>query len=228
MIAVSAYLFEVLFFVWSMFDRSTAYLAVVLFVVLSLVLFVLRHPKIAPRTLECAVFAFVYVAVALSFIYTIRMDTNGSYYVWLIFISAWGCDTCAYVTGMTIGKHKITPMLSPKKSLEGYIGGIVGAAIIGAGYAAVLNVVHDARIADGASAWPPSAHPAIFAVICAMAAIVSTFGDLAASGIKRAYKIKDYGKLIPGHGGILDRFDSAIFGAPVVYMLLLAWSKMWF
>ena len=128
--------------------------------------------------------------------------------MWLVFICAWGCDTCAYCVGMMIGKHKMAPVLSPKKSVEGGIGGIVGAALIGALYALAINRWSNA----GASILE-------FAIIGAVGGAISQIGDLAASAIKRNYNIKDYGKLIPGHGGILDRFDSVIFTAPIIYYL---------
>ena len=133
----------------------------------------------------------------------------GLYLVWLILICSWGCDTCAYVVGMLIGKHKIFPVLSPKKSLEGCIGGVLGAMLIGAAYGHFLvNKV----VADQNVTW-------VIVLICGVGAVVSQVGDLAASGIKRQQGIKDYGKLIPGHGGIMDRFDSVIVTAPMIYFL---------
>jgi phosphatidate cytidylyltransferase len=101
----------------------------------------------------------------------------------------------------------MTPKLSPKKSIEGLIGGIVGAAIIGAIYGVFIN----------AKIYPVNGAAVIFAVIGAVGAGFAVIGDLAASAIKRNNEIKDYGKLIPGHGGIMDRFDSIIFTAPVIY-----------
>ena len=103
---------------------------------------------------------------------------------------------------MLIGKHKMAPVLSPKKSVEGAVGGVAGAALLGVIYAAATQ----GPILE-------------YAVICAVGALISMVGDLAASAIKRNQGIKDYGKLIPGHGGILDRFDSVIFTAPVIYFL---------
>ena len=102
-------------------------------------------------------------------------------------------------------------MLSPKKSVEGCIGGVVGAALIGLGFAAAFQS-HLNAIGNPLVALP---------VIAACASILSQFGDLAASGIKRQHEIKDYGTLIPGHGGVMDRFDSVIFTAPAVYLLLV-------
>ena len=138
-----------------------------------------------------------------------RLMPDGRYLVWLIFLSAWGCDTCAYCVGMLIGKHKLTPKLSPKKSVEGAVGGIVGAGLLGLIFGLIF-----------AEQMPAFRNPAVScAIICAAGGILSQVGDLTASGIKRSRGIKDYGKLIPGHGGILDRFDSILFTAPVICYL---------
>lgn len=158
-----------------------------------------------------ASFGMVYVGVMLSYIYQTRVLPGGAFLVWLIFLCSWGCDTCAYCVGVLIGKHKMAPVLSPKKSIEGAVGGVLGAALLGAIYAA----------ATGAYNPNPAHTPLIYAIICGVGALVSMVGDLAASAIKRQENIKDYGTLIPGHGGILDRFDSVIFTAPVIYALAI-------
>ena len=132
---------------------------------------------------------------------------DGAVAVWLIFLSSWGCDTCAYCVGMLLGKHKMAPKLSPKKSVEGGIGGIVGAALLGAIFALAANKITGAGV-----------NPGQYAIICGVGGMISQIGDLAASAIKRNHNIKDYGKLIPGHGGILDRFDSVIFTAPIILL----------
>ena len=176
---------------------------------LSMLLYVVRFPKYRSEQIMANVFNFLYAPVMLSFIYLTREQEAGKYIVWLILISSWGCDTCAYVVGMLIGKKKIFPVLSPKKSLEGCIGGVVGAGLIAALYAvfAVENIFPDKRVTI------------VITVICMVGAVMSQVGDLAASAIKRNHEIKDYGKLIPGHGGIMDRFDSVIVTAPMIYFL---------
>lgn len=176
---------------------------------LSMFLYVVCFPKYRSEQIMANVFNFLYAPVMLSFIYLTREQEAGKYIVWLILISSWGCDTCAYVVGMLIGKKKIFPVLSPKKSLEGCIGGVVGAGLIAALYAvfAVENVFPDKRVTI------------VITVICMVGAVMSQVGDLAASAIKRNHEIKDYGKLIPGHGGIMDRFDSVIVTAPMIYFL---------
>ena len=159
-----------------------------------------------------AFFGLFYVGVMLSYLYQIRILQEGAFLVWLVFICSWGCDTCAYCVGMLLGKHKMAPKLSPKKSIEGAIGGVAGAALLGALYALAIP-----KLFPGAEAsiWQ-------YAVICGVGGMISQVGDLAASAIKRNYEMKDYGNLIPGHGGILDRFDSVIFTAPIIYYLAIA------
>lgn len=173
--------------------------------------YVLAFPKFRAEQVTAAFFAFLYAPVMLSFVYLTRMVPQGIYMVWMILISAWGSDTCAYVVGKLIGKKKIFPKLSPKKSLEGCIGGVAGAALIGGlyGYFFVEAAFPEQKIV-----W-------IVAFICGVGALMSMVGDLAASAIKRNHDIKDYGKLIPGHGGIMDRFDSMIVAAPMIYFLAL-------
>ncbi len=174
-----------------------------------LLAYVLKFPKYQASQVTAAYFAFLYAPIMLAFVFLTRELPQGLYLVWLILISSWGCDTCAYVVGMLIGKKKIFPLLSPKKSLEGCIGGVVGTMIIAGlyGYFFVEANFPDKRVAP------------LIAVICGIGAVCSMVGDLAASAIKRNHNVKDYGNLIPGHGGIMDRFDSMIVTAPLVYFL---------
>ena len=177
-------------------------MAIIISMILILFVYVFGYPKYRAEQVMAAFFGVVYVAVMLSFIYLTRSLPDGKFLVWLIFLCSWGCDTCAYCVGMLIGKHKMAPVLSPKKSIEGAVGGVAGAALLGVIYAAATQ----GKMAE-------------YALICAVGALISMVGDLAASAIKRNQNIKDYGKLIPGHGGILDRFDSVIITAPVIYYL---------
>lgn len=173
--------------------------------------YVVTFPKFHAEQVVGAFFAFMYAPVMLSFVYLTRMCPQGIYIVWMILISSWGCDTCAYVVGKLIGKKRIFPHLSPKKSLEGCIGGVLGAALIGGLYG---HFFVEAAFPDQTVMW-------ILAFICGVGAVMSQVGDLAASAIKRNHNIKDYGKLIPGHGGIMDRFDSMIVTAPMIYFLAI-------
>lgn len=169
---------------------------------------VFSYPKYRTEQILAAFFGVFYVAVMLSYIYQTRIMDGGVFTVWLVFICSWGSDTCAYCVGMLFGRHKMAPKLSPKKSVEGGIGGVAGAALLGVLYALAINKWGNA-----------DAGLIRFAIIGAVGGAISQVGDLAASAIKRYHNIKDYGKLIPGHGGILDRFDSVIFTAPIIYYL---------
>ena len=180
------------------------------FLICQMAVLVFAYPRYNTQQIMAAFFGMFYVAVMLSYIYQIRILPGGIFTVWLVFVCSWGCDTCAYCVGMLIGKHKMAPILSPKKSVEGGIGGILGAALIGVLYALAINHWGGAE-----------ASVLTYAIIGAAGGAISQIGDLAASAIKRYHNIKDYGKLIPGHGGILDRFDSVIFTAPIIYYLAI-------
>ena len=173
--------------------------------------YVFTFPTYKTEQVMGAFFGQIYVSVMLSYIYMTRIQTGGAFLVWLIFLSAWGNDTCAYCVGMLIGKHKMSPKLSPKKSIEGAIGGVVGAAALGAIFGSIFERYLSAALPV----------PALdCAIICLVGALISIVGDLAASAIKRDHGVKDYSNLIPGHGGILDRFDSVIFVAPAIYITI--------
>jgi len=169
---------------------------------------IFAFPKYRMDEVFTTTFGFFYVVVMLSFLYLTRSLPMGVYLVWLIFICAWGSDTLAYCSGMLFGKHKLAPILSPKKSIEGAIGGVLGAAFLAFLYAIILN-------ATAGTAFVPY----LFAILGAAASIISQCGDLAASAIKRNYDIKDFGRIIPGHGGIMDRFDSIIVVAPLIFFV---------
>ena len=176
--------------------------------------YVFTFPKFKAEDVMVCFFGMFYVVLMLSYIYQVRMMQDGAYIVWLIFLCSWGCDTCAYLVGVMFGKHKMAPVLSPKKSIEGGIGGVAGAALLGFIYATIFK---DKITIDNANI--------IFPIVCAVGGIISQIGDLTASGIKRNHDIKDYSRLIPGHGGILDRFDSVIITAPIIYYLVAFLTK---
>ena len=188
--------------------RELKWLALLLIFMCLMAVYVFTFPKYNTINVMTVFFGIVYVPVMLSFIYLTRMLQGGFYLVWLIFLSSWGCDTFAYCVGMLIGRHKLAPTLSPKKSVEGGVGGVIGAAVLGAVFAFVMNQFAETSVNSG-----------LCAAICGVGGAISQIGDLCASAIKRNHEIKDYGKLIPGHGGILDRFDSVIFTAPIIYYL---------
>lgn len=182
---------------------------VVLYLMTLMIIYVVSFPKFNMEDMMYPLFALFYTGVLLSYIYRVRMLPGGAFSVWLIFIAAWGSDTCAYCAGMMFGKHKAFPVLSPKKTWEGCLGGVIGAALLAMLYCLIINKCFLQE------------HSLIrYALVCACGAVISQIGDLTASAMKRNKGIKDYGKLIPGHGGVLDRFDSVIFVAPIVFYLL--------
>lgn len=151
---------------------------------------------------------FIYVVILFSFIPLVNSKLYGEYFVWLIFIGSWLSDTLAYYFGRYFGKHKLSPKVSPKKTIEGSIGGFLGGTL-GCGIFGILitNYIPEISIIH-------------FFLIGALCGIMGQFGDLVASSIKRYVGLKDYSSLIPGHGGILDRFDSILFNAVVVFYYL--------
>lgn len=145
----------------------------------------------------------------LSSLVRILCGDAGRQLILLPFLLAYAADSGAYFVGRAWGRHKLAPVISPNKTIEGLVGGIVSAVLGMLIYCWILDLAFDAQI--------NYAFAITYGIICAFA---GTFGDLCFSAIKRQTGIKDYGNLIPGHGGILDRFDSVIIVAPLVEILL--------
>lgn len=162
--------------------------------------------------LEKMMFALLMTLTIASFFATAVLVRRGEFGLWnliLIFLLAWIPDSGAYLCGSAFGKHKLAPIISPKKTVEGAIGGIV--ACVGIAYLYAFLVGHFTEVSV--------CYP-IVAVYGILGTVISVLGDLTASLIKRHYNVKDYGALIPGHGGIMDRFDSIWFVAPFVWIML--------
>jgi phosphatidate cytidylyltransferase len=205
-----------IYYVVMYFTQDTTYMVMIIVMALIAVMFVyvFGFPKFHANQVMDTYFSLIYCPIMLSFIFLTRQLENGIYLVWMIFISSWISDTCAYAVGVMIGKHKLAPVLSPKKSIEGSVGGILGVVIVGGIFGAYLDNVLGLKD-----------FTIILAIVGGVGSVISQVGDLAASAIKRNHDIKDYGKLIPGHGGIMDRFDSVIFTAPITYFLIILLMK---
>jgi phosphatidate cytidylyltransferase len=164
-----------------------------------LFLFSPKHDKLEDAMVMMV--SLFYIVFFSYHVYLVDGLTEYKILIWLIFITAFGTDIFAYFTGYLIGKHKLCPNISPKKTVEGAIGGALGSLGLCAAFAAALapDLMKDCLIIGIAGG------------------VISQFGDLTASIFKRKMGIKDYGNLIPGHGGIMDRFDSILFTAPMVY-----------
>ena len=151
---------------------------------------------------------FIYCGILFGFVYLVNAKRCGEFLVWIIFIGSWLSDTAAFYSGKLFGKHKLSPRVSPKKTIEGSIGGLIGATI----FTGVFGIIVQKYI---------NIMPIYnYFIIGALCGVFGQFGDLVASSIKRYVGIKDYSNLIPGHGGILDRFDSIIFSATVIFYYL--------
>ncbi|HBN82932.1 MAG TPA: phosphatidate cytidylyltransferase [Clostridiales bacterium] len=156
-----------------------------------------------------SIFGLLYILLPLSLIVRIRSEQHGFYLIWLVFLGAWITDISAYFTGTFFGTRKILPKISAKKTVEGFVGGILGCILAIVIYGIWMQT-------KGVSI-----HWAWYLLLGAALGFVSQVGDWFASCIKRYLDIKDFGKIMPGHGGILDRFDSVLYVTPMVYMFII-------
>lgn len=170
----------------------------------------ISHGKLPFQQVAMTMVAGLLIPFLLSALVRIILLDDGRYLIFTPFVMAFMTDTGAYLVGCAIGKHKLCPVISPKKTVEGLVGGILGGIIGMLVYGLVLH-----------HAFGFTVNYLFAAVYGAIGAGAATFGDLMFSVIKRQTGIKDYGKLLPGHGGILDRFDSVTIVAPVAELLLL-------
>lgn len=194
------------------FSGYISYLVLAFFIVIVLLFsfIIFLHGKYNITDIALTAFGMYYVPFLFSFITATRYIEGGFYYIWLIFIGAFVTDTSAYFTGRAFGKRKLLPAISPNKTVEGSIGGVAGCVVVTVLYGIFINSSHYVS-------YIPIYH---FIILGIMTGVISQIGDWAASAIKRFVKIKDYGNIMPGHGGVLDRFDSILFVAPVVYFYI--------
>lgn len=185
-------------------------LAIVIYIAISVGVSILRHENIDFETCGLLMLETLLISSAMFSICYIEnnFDSNGIWFVILTLCGAWFADTGAYFAGTFFGKHKLCPAISPKKTVEGLIGGFVANAVLFVIYIRVFT-----GFLNGS--WY-----IIFAVLGIVCCIFSVIGDLQASVIKRKYDIKDYGNIMPGHGGAMDRFDSVLFVAPFMATVL--------
>lgn len=169
-----------------------------------------KNQNVDMNKILASVLVSLYIIGSASAIVFIRDVNGGEFYWYFVFIGAWVTDIFAYFTGMLFGKHKLIPAVSPKKTVEGAIGGAVFCVAFFVGYGALVNYFSQYDISL-----------ILLAIAGLLSALVSMIGDLSMSVIKRTYGIKDYGKIFPGHGGVLDRFDS-ILAVAIVMAIFLA------
>ena len=192
-------------------DRTWLLLTIFIILMVYMGLYVFSFPQYTAREIMTSFFCLIYGPIMLTFMYMTRDLPYGEVSVWYIFACSWVCDVGAYFVGVLFGKHKLAPVLSPKKSIEGAVGGVVFAALLGGLFAFIVVEPYTGK---KGIAW-------MFVIISAVGAVISQVGDLAASGIKRNEGIKDYGRLIPGHGGIMDRMDGILFCGTACYIFFI-------
>ncbi|MBS4539881.1 phosphatidate cytidylyltransferase [Clostridium sp. D2Q-11] len=194
------YLYSILLFVFSILNN---YNLVTFSIVLNLIIFLIIYVFNSDYNINeicISVFASLYIPFSLVHISFLE----GNILIWLIFIIAFSTDTFAYFSGNFFGKRKLAPILSPKKTIEGAIGGLIGALISTIIFVEIFNL-------DNIF---------LYAALGVISSIASVIGDLTASKIKRNIGIKDYGNIMPGHGGVLDRFDSILFISPLIFYFI--------
>ncbi len=170
---------------------------------------IIKHKKIDFSSASAMSFITIYITLTINYLCMIRDLKFGLHYLFIAFISAWISDTGAYFCGCLFGRHKLTT-ISPKKTVEGALGGIACCAIGGV----IFGLVESIFFNNGANYL-------MLTIVCAIGSIFGQIGDLAASMIKRRFNIKDFSSIMPGHGGITDRFDSVMLTAPYTFYVIL-------
>lgn len=174
---------------------------------------VFKHGETDFSSIGNLFFQTAYVSFLFAHIVLVRKLPQGEFLIWIIFVTAWLSDTVAFAIGKRFGKNKLLPEISPKKTVEGALGGLAGSALFNLIFGIVCSFAFKLNVN----------YLSLF-FVSIVAGVMSQVGDLAASSVKREYGIKDFSNLLPGHGGILDRFDSVLFVAPTVYYFVVIFS----
>lgn len=197
---------------WSYFESVHAFFLLLMMVYFMLLFaeIMMDHVKIRVEMLALCLFSGLILPYMLTALVRILVTNLGRYLIVIPFIVAFMSDAGAYFVGIKFGRHKLAPVVSPNKTIEGLLGGLAGGVIGMLLYALIMDLGFKFDVSYGAAI-----------VYGLVGAAVGTFGDLCFSVIKRQTGIKDYGNLIPGHGGVLDRFDSLVLVAPFVEAMIL-------
>ncbi len=179
------------------------YLNILTFLTFVLLLFYTLNKNNNIVDVSLSFISIFYIVIPFSFIFLLH--EKNSYLPWIIFLSAWSTDTMAYFIGKNFGKYKISKYISPNKTLEGFIGGVVSCVVVILIYGSLFRVQLNLSVIS-------------LILLSVLTGIIGQIGDLIASSIKRFTKLKDFGNVIPGHGGILDRFDSILMISIVVFI----------
>ncbi len=205
--------------------RSHVKLIYLCFVILLAFAMIAKHERV--KFEQVALVSFISLAIplalnTLSFIRT-NFPEHSIFYIVYIMLSVWVGDAGAYFVGTFLGKHKMCPKISPKKTWEGFFGGIITTGVIAFITCFVYEFI-DATVNGGVHTF--SVNYLYLVGLSLVLSVLGVLGDLSASLIKRECSVKDFGNILPGHGGVLDRFDSVLFAAPFAYMLFQLWSPI--
>lgn len=194
----------------TLFQRNIVFLIIYVVVFYLMMQLIFNKERFTLDDIAVTLLGIVYVPFLLSFIFLVRCMDNGFEMVWIIFAGTFSTDTFAYFTGKLFGRKKLLPKISPNKTVAGAIGGIIGSVVctFAFGYF-YINLYAGINL--------PNYHYIFIGILCG---VIAQLGDWAASAIKRSVGIKDFGHIMPGHGGLLDRIDSLLFVAPAIYFYL--------
>ncbi len=193
-----------------LFQRNMIYLIIYLVIVYLMINLIFRRNRFTLDDIAVTLLGIIYVPFMMSFVFLVRIMDNGFELAWLVLVGTFSTDTFAYFIGKFFGKAKLLPEISPNKTIAGAIGGVAGSVICTAAFGFFYaNGYAGMRI--------PNYHYILLGLVCG---VLAQIGDWAASAIKRSVGIKDFGHIMPGHGGILDRIDGLLFVAPAVYFYL--------
>ncbi len=189
-------------------DYSICFFVMALYLAYLFAIMVFDYKRVRLNDASTAFFASVAMALCFSYIIPLRAAEHSALLIVALFAATWSGDGGAYFVGIRFGKHKLSPVLSPKKTVEGAIGGVLGSIVAMGIYSLIVIYALNLKCNIG----------------CLMAlgvgcSILGPIGDIATSAIKREFSVKDYGNIFPGHGGILDRFDSTLLTIPFVYFM---------
>ncbi len=191
---------------------SAVTLSIFVFTVIVFVTFLMFYKVFSLERLSVIFLLSLMIPLFFTTLVYARMLPYGLYNIIFIFIVSWLTDTGGYIFGKLFGRHKMTPRISPKKTVEGAIGGVVSTLAICLCFIYIVDVF-DTTV---------NVNYGVAAICAAVGSVFAIFGDLSASLIKRNFGVKDFGNVIPGHGGIMDRFDSVMFVAPALYLVFEA------
>lgn len=213
-LCIMGYLAAIVISMGAEYSASMSLVLVYLYIVALALIMMFGKSGVRLKHIGLLIFGLIYIPYFMSHIVYVRAMDYGKFYIWLVFIGAFLTDTCAYFIGCRFGRHKLCPDISPKKTIEGAIAGIVGGGLSCVVFGVIANVLF-AEFLGGRQF-----SLVLLFILGIIAATMSEIGDLTASAIKRQFGVKDFGDILPGHGGILDRCDSIIFVAPTIFLFL--------